>query len=77
MTAKTPAERQYTKRQRKKAKGLRPVEVWVPADKIIVMKSLEKRYQDLTLETDWIKVEVWVPVDGVEEVEALEKRLNK
>ena len=43
MVAKTPAERQYTKRQRKKARGLRPVEVWVPADKVGAIKALEKR----------------------------------
>ena len=43
MTAKTPAERQHTKRQRKKARGLWPVESWVPKDTVWAMKELETR----------------------------------
>lgn len=43
MTAQTPAERQRTKRQRKKARGLCPVESWVPKDKVWAIKELEKR----------------------------------
>ena len=43
MTAKTPAERQRKKRRGKKARGLWPVESWVPKDKVWAMKELEKR----------------------------------
>ena len=43
MTAKTPAERQRKRRQRKAEQGLVKVESWVPRSTVWAMKELEER----------------------------------
>ena len=43
MVAKTPAERQRKRRQRKAEQGLVKVESWVPRSTVWAMKELEKR----------------------------------